>query len=193
MITQPAPAAEVDATDDATLIKASRREPDRFAEIFERHAEEIYRYIARRLGPDSGNDLMSETFLRAFRQREKYDSRFTDARPWLYGIATNLIRRHRRSEVRFYRAIARTGIDPAAEPVLEAVDDRLSAESLRRPLAAALARLNAGERDVLVLLSAGLAYKEVAQALDVTVGTVSSRMNRARKKMSTALKGDSDG
>jgi RNA polymerase sigma factor (sigma-70 family) len=177
-----------DTIDDAALIEASCQEPERFAELYDRHAKEIHRYIARRLGPDVGDDLMAETFLRAFRQRDRYDSRFSDARPWLYGIATNLISRHRRSEVRFFKAIAKTGVDPAVESALETVADRLSAQAMRRQLAAALARLNVGERDVLVLLAVGLSYKEVALALNVTTGTVSSRMNRARKKMRTALK-----
>jgi RNA polymerase sigma factor (sigma-70 family) len=182
-----------DTADDAALIAASRAEPERFAEIYDRHAEEIHRYIARRLGPHVGDDLMAETFLRAFRQRDRYDSAFSDARPWLYGIATNLISRHRRSEVRFFKAIARTGVDPAAESAVEIVADRVSAQAMRRQLAAALARLNVGERDVLVLLASGLSYKEVAQALNATVGTVSSRMNRARKKMRTSLKESRDG
>ncbi|MFI7708855.1 RNA polymerase sigma factor [Nonomuraea sp. NPDC049480] len=147
----------------------------------------MHRYIARRLGPDVGDDLMAETFLRAFRQRERYDPTFSDARPWLYGIATNLISRHRRSEVRFFKAIARTGVDPAAE-TLDAVTDRLSAQGMRKQLAAALAHLNAGERDVLLLLAAGLSYKETARALDVSIGTVSSRMNRGRTKMRATLK-----
>ena len=174
--------------DDAALIKASRGEPERFAELYDRHAAAIQRYIARRLGPDVGDDLMAETFLQAFRRRDRYDPAFPDARPWLYGIATNLITRHRRSEVRFYKAIARTGVDPARETPIEAVTDRLSAQGMRKQLAAALARLNGGERDVMLLLATGLSYKEVAHALGVTVGTVSSRMNRARTKMRAILK-----
>ncbi|REE95632.1 RNA polymerase sigma factor [Thermomonospora umbrina] len=186
MIVHPVAAAD-GAVDDAALIAASRDDPERFAELYERHAAQIQRYIARRLGSDVGDDLMAETFLRAFRQRDRYDSAYPDARPWLYGIATNLISRHRRSEVRFFKAMARTGVDPAAESALEAIADRLAAESMRRRLAAGLTRLNRGERDVLVLLAVGLSYKEVARALNVTVGTVSSRMNRARTKMRTAL------
>ncbi|MBC6466282.1 RNA polymerase sigma factor [Actinomadura alba] len=192
MIVHPVTTTDAPA-DDAALIEASRHEPERFEEIYDRHAGEIQRYIARRLGPDVGDDLMAETFLRAFRQRDRYDSTFADARPWLYGIATNLIRHHRRSEIRFFKAIARTGVDPAAESSLEIVADRLSAQAMRKQLAAALARLNVGERDVLVLLASGLSYKDVARALNVTVGTVSSRMNRARKKMRSALEESNDG
>ncbi len=163
----------------------------RFTGVYERYAAEIHRYIAGRLGPDAADDLMAETFLQAFRGRDRYDPARAGVRPWLYGIATNLIGRQRRAEVRFYKAIARTGVDPAVESPMESVTDRLSAEGMRRDLAAALSRLNAGERDVLVLVAAGgLGYEEVAQALGVAVGTVSSRMNRARKKMRAMLEAD---
>ncbi len=91
--------------------------------LFDRHAPEISRYIARRLGPDAADDLVAETFLVAFRKRGHYDMACPDARPWLYGIATRLIGRHRRDEVRFFRAIARTGVDPVADPAAEPVAD----------------------------------------------------------------------
>ena len=87
----------------------------------------IGRYIARRLGPDAADDLVAEAFLVAFRRRGRYDLARGDARPWLYGIATRLIGRHRREEVRFFRAIARTGVDPAAEPLDDQVTDRIAA------------------------------------------------------------------
>ena len=179
--------------DDAEVVSASRADPERFSEVYHRYAAEIHRYIAGRLGPDASDDLMAETFLQAFRQRDRYDPDRAGVRPWLYGIATNLISRRRRDETRFYRAIVRTGVDPAVESPIDAVTDRLSAEGMRRDLAAGLARLNAGERDVLIMIAAeGLAYEEVAEALEVAVGTVSSRMNRARKKMRTMLEA-SDG
>src|SRR5512146_993047 len=101
--------------DDAALIAQSLRAPERFGVLFDRHAPAIYRYAVRRRGPDAADDLVAETFLAAFRQRGRYVHAHADARPWLYGIATRLIGRHRRDEVRFFRAIARTGVDPAAE------------------------------------------------------------------------------
>ena len=133
----------------------------------------IGRYIARRLGPDAADDLVAETFLVAFRRRGHYDLAHGDARPWLYGIATRLIGRHRRAEVRFFRAIARTGVDPAAEPIADQVTDRIAAQAARRDLAAALARLSQDQRDVLLLVaSGGLGYEETALALEVPAGTV---------------------
>jgi RNA polymerase sigma factor (sigma-70 family) len=91
--------------------------------------------------------------------------------------------------VRFLRAIARTGIDPAAEPVDQRATDRVAAEATRRGLAAALADLPAGDRDVLLLTASGFGYAQTAQALSIPIGTVSSRLARARRKVREALGG----
>jgi RNA polymerase sigma-70 factor (ECF subfamily) len=173
---------------DAELIERSRTEAEEFARLYDRHALAIHRYVARRLGTDLADDLMAETFLRAFRQRHRYDPVHRDARPWLYGIATNLVSRHRRSELRFWRAIARTGVDPVVESPADRVVDRVTAS--HTGLAAALAGLNGGQRDVLLLTAAGgLSPAEIATALGVAPGTVHSRLSRARKKMRDALGG----
>ncbi len=189
MARQAAPHAEGDAGDDAALIARSLRAPECFGALFDRHAPAISRYIARRLGPDAADDLVAETFLAAFRRRGRYDPAHADAWPWLYGIATRLIARHRREEVRFLRAIARTGVDPAAEPVADQVTDRVAAQAARRELAAALAGLSQAQRDVLLLVASGLGYQEAALALGVPAGTVSSRLARARRKVRQALGG----
>jgi RNA polymerase sigma factor (sigma-70 family) len=179
-------------TDDATLIQLSRHEPELFTELFRRHAPHIQRYVTRRLGPDPAEDIVAETFLLAFRQRDRYDVARLDARPWLYGIATNLIGRYRRSEIRLYRALARTGADPVTESFTDRADDRVSASAARGQLATALAALPAAHRDTLLLVAwADLSYEEVARALGVPAGTVRSRISRARTKLRKAL-GDAD-
>lgn len=175
---------------DAALIDRSRQDPEVFAEIYDRHAPALHRYVARRLGSDQADDLVAETFLIAFRKRDSYGGVRSDARPWLYGIATNLIRRHHRAELRFWRAIARTGVDPAVESPAERVTEQVSAQTARRDLAAALSRLSRGQRDVLLLTAAGqLSPADIAVALGVAGGTVHSRLNRARRKMREALGG----
>ena len=181
--------AEPDAdADDATVIQLSRHEPEHFTVLFRRHAPHIQRYVVRRLGPDAADDIVAETFLLAFRQRNTYDPARADARPWLYGIATNLIGRHRRAEVRLYRALARTGADPVTEPFTDRVDDRVSASTASRRLAVGLARLSEELRDTLLLVTWGdLSYEEAATALGVPVGTVRSRMSRARSKLRRTL------
>jgi RNA polymerase sigma factor (sigma-70 family) len=132
---------------------------------------------------------VAETFLAAFRQRGRYDAAHADARPWLYEIANRLISRYRRDEVRFFRAIARTGVDPAAELIADQVTSRVAAQAAGRELAAAIAALPPGYRDVLLLVASGLGYQETAAALGEPVGTVSSRLLRARRRV-RALIGD---
>jgi RNA polymerase sigma factor (sigma-70 family) len=179
--------------DDAGLIAGSCRVPELFGAVFDRHATAIHGYIARRLGRDAADDLLAETFLVAFRQRASYDPDQPSARPWLYGIATRLISRRRREEVRFFRVIARSGIDPAADPVAEPVADagvrRADAQTLHRRLAGALAVLSTAERDALLLVADGLSYQEAALALGVPPGTFSSRLARARRTVRKELGG----
>ena len=174
--------------DDAAVIQLSRHEPEYFTELFRRHAPYIQRYVVRRLGQDAADDIVAETFLLAFRQRDSYDQTRSDARPWLYGIATNLIGHHRRAEIRLYRALARTGADPVTESFTDRIDDRVSASTASRRLAAALARLSAELRDTLLLVAWGdLSYEETAAALGVPVGTVRSRISRARSALRRSL------
>ncbi|GGY90569.1 sigma-70 family RNA polymerase sigma factor [Streptomyces nitrosporeus] len=172
---------------DAALVAASLGEPERFAELFDRYAPAIHRYVARRLGRDAADDVTAETFLTAFRIRAGYDSGRAGVRPWLYGIAAKLISRHRREEVRALKLLARTGHDPVAASWTDSADDRVAAQAASRPLARALAALSEGDRDVLLLFAwADFTYQEIAEALGIPVGTVRSRLNRARRKLRTA-------
>ena len=177
-------------TDDATLIQLSQHDPEQFTVLFYRHAPYIQRYVTRRLGQDAADDIVAETFLLAFRQRDSYHGDRADARPWLYGIATNLIGRQRRAEIRQYRALSRTGADPVLEPFTDRVDDQISAQADSRRLAAVLARLPTDLRDTLLLVAWGdLSYEQAAAALGVPVGTVRSRVSRARAKLRRAIDG----
>jgi DNA-directed RNA polymerase specialized sigma24 family protein len=131
--------------DDATVIVRSLDDPEQFAVVFRRHAPDIHRYVVRRLGPGPADDVVAETFLTAFRLRSRYSHDRMDARPWLYGIATNLIGRHRRAEVRQYRALARTGLDPVTESFADRADARVSAGKLRQALGDASVPTQAGQ------------------------------------------------
>ena len=176
--------------DDAALIERSWQEPEAFAALYDRHAAPIHRFAGRRLGDQMADDVVAETFLAAFRRRKRYDLCRADARPWLYGIAANVIGKHRRAEVRMLRAFARTGADPVADGHADRVDSRVCAAAVQRELAAALAGLSAGDRDVLLLIAwADLSYEETAAALGIPVGTVRSRLHRARRKVREALGG----
>ncbi|SEH02712.1 RNA polymerase sigma-70 factor, ECF subfamily [Nonomuraea solani] len=178
---------------DTDLIRRSVREPEAFATVFDRHAPALHRYAARRLGPDAADDVVSETFLAAFEHRHRYEHDQISARPWLYGIASNVIGKRRRREVARYRAYVRGGVDPA-EITGGPVEDGVGTLAVNRPLVAALAGLRKGDRDALLLVAwAELTYEEVAGALGVPVGTVRSRLNRARKKVRQALEGADHG
>ncbi|WP_250038128.1 CU044_5270 family protein [Paractinoplanes maris] len=182
------PTATRPALTDGDLMRLSTTDPEAFGAVFDRHAAAIHRYLSRRAGTTPADDLTAETFLTAFTSRATYDLSRPDALPWLYGIAANLLRGHQRSEIRQYRALARTGVDPALAGPEDSVPAQVTAAEHVRALAGALARLTAGEREVLTLVSqAQLSYPEVAEALDIPIGTVRSRLHSARKRIRSAL------
>jgi RNA polymerase sigma factor (sigma-70 family) len=176
---------------DNAVVGRALREPEAFTELFDRYADDVHRYAARRLGRDAADDLMAETFTVAFAQRDRFDLSRPHARPWLLGIATNLIRGHRRAELRRWRAMARAVPAVGEEPDVDRIAARVTVQAARRELAAALARLSAGQRDVLLLHAwAELDYEQVAEALGVPIGTVRSRLHRARAVLRGALAAD---
>ncbi|WP_067804816.1 RNA polymerase sigma factor [Actinomadura formosensis] len=177
-------------TDHSAVLRTSLQDPERFGDIFDAYFAEIHGYAAKRLGPDAASDIAAQTFLEAFRRRDRYDASRAGVRTWLYGIATNVIGRHRRSEVRGLRARARLGPVQDEGGHADRVDARVSAQGLRGRLAGALAELSDGERDVLLLVAlADLGHEEVAAALGIPYGTVGSRLSRARRKVREALGG----
>jgi DNA-directed RNA polymerase specialized sigma24 family protein len=124
---------------DASVIEHSWTEPEQFATIFERYFGQIHGYLARRVGRRPADDLAAEVFLVAFAQRHRYDLDRECARPWLYGIATNLVGTHQRQERRFYRALARAYAGSVSPSEEDGVADRVSASAARPSLVAALA------------------------------------------------------
>ncbi len=173
---------------DAEVIAGSLGEPARFGEIFDRHAETLFGYLARRIGPDDASDLLADVFLAAFEARFRYRSDLSTALPWLYGIASNLLRKHfrrRASELRMLdRLIAQTEPDERADAVADVIDAQLQV----RAMAKLLDELPPGERDVLLLYAwEALTYEGIASALDIPVGTVRSRLNRARRRLRAGI------
>jgi RNA polymerase sigma factor (sigma-70 family) len=178
------------AAGDAAVIEGSWREPEQFAVLFDRHAPHIYRYLARRAGRQAADDLVAETFLAAFAKRSRYDLGHADARPWLYGIATNLLSQHHRQEARRYRITQAASVELELPGHADRVAADVTAQAVRWLLDEALAALPAGDRDVLLLIAwEQLTYQEVARALVIPVGTVRSRLHRARTKLRQALAG----
>jgi RNA polymerase sigma factor (sigma-70 family) len=168
---------------DRDIISRSITEPALFAQIFERHAAAIGGYTRRRIGLDAVDDVLSETFLVAFRKRASFNREADSARPWLLGIATRVMHRHRQAEERAWRA-------SAAEPVRstasheDRTDARLDASAAVRDLGPRIAALSQRERDVLLLYAwSDLSYEQIADALKIPIGTVRSRLSRVRKKL----------
>jgi RNA polymerase sigma-70 factor (ECF subfamily) len=162
-----------------TSIADSVRRPELFAAVFDRQFLTVHRYIARRVGRELADDLASQCFTVAFERRASFDPGRGNERAWLLGIATNLLRDHWRAEQRLLETVA-----------------RLSLERLNLPpepdseLARALAQLEPDQRDVLFLHAwADLTYEEIARALGIPLGTVRSRLARARSRLRAELAG----
>lgn len=174
---------------DGEIIAASQTAPEHFGQLYDRHARTVHRYAARRAGTQAADDVMAETFLVAFERRASFDAAFPDARPWLLGIATTLLRKHARLEAQAWRALVAADAASilADDPVSER-GDRLDAAAAIRRLAGAIRHLAARDRDTLLLYAWGdLDYEGVAAALGVPIGTVRSRLNRARTKLRAAF------
>lgn len=165
---------------DSEVVARSLDEPTTFALIFDRHFDVVHTYLHRRAGRDLADDLAAETFALAFECRA--GCRATGSvLPWLYGIATNVLRRRWRAERRQLQAYARSGQDRWA-----AYEDdgagRADASRVDARLAGALAAMRPQERDALLLFAlAELSYEEIASALEVPVGTVRTWLHRARE------------
>ena len=173
---------------DSDIIRRSRDSPAIFGELYDRHAAVIYRYAARRAGDSAADDVTSETFLVAWEQLEAYDLDRDDARPWLFGIATNLLRRHHRAEAKVLKAAAKAASREAVGDDSDRVSARVDASVATGRIARTLKSMAATDRETLLLYAwADLTYEGIAAAMDVPVGTVRSRLNRARKTLRSQL------
>lgn len=166
---------------DAELLEGSVSDPSLFAVVYERHGVPVRRYVARRVGVADGDDLAAEVFARAFRARGKFRPEYSSALPWLMGVANNVIADHRRVERRRLATLEQLASDASQQ--VESRDADLTLETVR-----ALRGLPASHRDALLLLVWGeLSRYEVAAALGVPIGTVNSRIARARKRLASDL------
>jgi RNA polymerase sigma-70 factor (ECF subfamily) len=174
---------------DAQHIEASLEDPDAFTTLFSRHAGSIHRYILKRVGRPDAEDLVGETFVTAFRSRRSYDLSRSDARPWLFGIATNLVRHHWRSEGRrlIREGAATSGVAMCRDHSEELVSN-LFFKDQAELIAHALDQVDDAYLDVLLLVAGpGCSYEEVSIALGIPVGTVRSRLSRARRQLRELL------
>jgi RNA polymerase sigma factor (sigma-70 family) len=174
---------------DAELIIRSCREPASFEPIFERHFTAVYRYLRRRVGDASAEELAAETFLQAFTGRERYRPHSSrSALPWLFGIATNLMLERARSRERQDRAYARAAIAEVPSDDAERAGERLIAGEDARQIAGAVSALPEAQREVLLLHAwADLTSEEIGEALAIPAATARSRLSRARAAIAASL------
>jgi RNA polymerase sigma factor (sigma-70 family) len=172
---------------DAEVIGRSLGEPEAFGLIYDRHAATLLRFLGRRAGAKVAEGLVGELFRVAFERRKTFDGSRASALPWLYGIGSNLLLKHRRGEARRLRANARMAASS------KTTDARASAAALDARLlfprvADAIAALPDDERAALMLFAwEELPYQSVAEALELPIGTVRSRLNRARARLRELL------
>jgi RNA polymerase sigma-70 factor (ECF subfamily) len=167
------------------------RKDDReaFAFLFDRYADSVYNYCFRRSADwAAAEDIVSSVFVEAWRRRADLEITSESGRllPWLLGVATNLLRSRNRSASRLARALLRKRHRTHSyEP--DFADDavaRMADEQQMRAVLASVRSLPQAELDALALYAlAGLSYEEVAAALGVPVGTVRSRLSRARARL----------
>jgi RNA polymerase sigma-70 factor (ECF subfamily) len=168
-----------------------RLDPAPIEPLYRAHFDAIYRYASCRVGRDAALDVAAETFAQALRSLGRLDPD-RDARAWLFGIAANVLRHHRRSEARRLRAYK--AIETKGGADTSALSQGGGEAQQRERLVDALSALEAGDREALLLLAwADLSYDEIAEALGVPVGTVRSRIHRARRLLRSALTHDEEG
>lgn len=171
---------------EATLVDELRHgSRAALAELFDRYADTVYTYCFRRTASwTTAEDATSTVFLEAWRGRASMRVVDGSALPWLYGIANNVCRNSARSRRRMAQALTRVPHEGTAPDHAEQVAARLDSERRMRAVLDSVRRLPRHEQEVLALIAwSGLTYEQAATALDVPVGTVRSRLARARRRL----------
>jgi RNA polymerase sigma factor (sigma-70 family) len=162
-----------------------RMRGETFERLFEEHAQGLFAFLAYRTGNRAlAEDLLSETFERVLRSRQRFDPRRGSERRWLYTIALNLLRDHARRQTHEERVLRHVGAGAAYDEP----DAGLSAVEHRDELGRALATLNEEEREALALrFGADLKLRDVARVLGEGESAVEGRIYRALRKLRDEL------
>ncbi|MBW8750947.1 MAG: RNA polymerase sigma factor [Propionibacteriales bacterium] len=175
---------------DGEVIARSLRSSELFAVVFDRHQAAIHAYAARRAGVDAADDVLADVFLAAFAHRKRYDPAVTSALPWLYGIAGNIVKRRWRTlaavdRVHQSAAAHAPGSHASHE---DGIADGLAVAERWGAVRALLDELADGDREAILLFAwEELTYPEIAVAMGIPVGTVRSRIHRARNRLRASL------
>jgi RNA polymerase sigma factor (sigma-70 family) len=171
---------------DSELWAAARDgDAESFGALYERHARTIYNYLFRRLADWSeAEELTSVVFLEAYRRRDEVSVAEGKVLAWLYGVATNVLRNRRRALRRHRQALSQLPPSPPSPDIAGDAVARVAAAEEMRALLRRIESLPRAQQDVVVLcLWSELSYEEAAVALGVPVGTVRSRLARARQAL----------
>jgi RNA polymerase sigma-70 factor, ECF subfamily len=191
MILQAPHEAAPTTASDRVLIDQARHDPAAFARIYRMYYERIGSYLLRRIGDrHEAEDAVGEVFLAAYAGLEQFEHRDKPLVCWLYGIATRVVHRRRRSRhLRLESLVGRESAAGDSDQLVETVVDRENAERARR----ALERLPKKFRDVIALhYLEGLSVDEIAAALDIASGTAKSRLARGRDRLRSILEDPAD-
>jgi RNA polymerase sigma factor (sigma-70 family) len=173
------------SSDIELLARAERGEADAFGVLFERHGPAVLQFCFRRTADAAlAEDLTSIVFLEAWRKRGRLQLFQESARPWLLGVALNVVRSQYRTQRRHSDALARLRAPAPAEPESDRAIARIDAEREMRVVLDTVSKLNRREREVLELcVWAELSPEEAASSLGISVGAVRSRLSRARRRL----------
>ena len=182
------PYPSTDSLSDADAISRSVDHPELFGVLFDRHAVAVRSYLQGRVGVADADGVLVDAFAAAFVARASYDDRHGNALPWLIGIARNTARNELRSGRRQSRLRARLGATERTEQPAVDASNRLDAERVGGRVRRGVTALPVDQQEVLLLFAlAGLTYAEIADELEVPVGTVRSRLARARQQLQRTL------
>ena len=183
--------------DDVGLIVRSRHEPELFGVLFERHAEAMLGFFARRtLDAEAAAELVAETFAEAFSARQGFRDQGVDGVGWLYGIGRHLLSRYFRSGAVDARARSRLGMPERSvtEGDYERIEELIDFEPLGGEIRAALSALSEDQREAVTLrVIDGHSYRQVAEELGCTEPTARARVSRGLKQIATRIETDEAG
>jgi RNA polymerase sigma-70 factor (ECF subfamily) len=181
----------VDVRTDTELIIASREDPQAFRELYDRWAERLLGYFARRVhSAEVAADLLAETFAVAFEARGRFRDVGKPGGAWLFGIARKELAHYfRRSSVEL-RAVRRLGVEvpPLDEESARAIEALVTADEYRATLSEALGRMSSGERDAVELRVIGeLDYADIAARLSCSEAAARTRVHRGLARLSEEM------
>jgi len=176
---------------DGELLVLSREDPDAFAEIYGRHAEDVLRYFARHtIDPNAAAELTAETFAEAFASRHRYRERGSPGAAWVFGIARYQLSHYFRKGAVEASARERLGMHPVEVSAAdyERIEELIDFERVGRAIAKAMSTLSEEQREVLTLrVLEGRSYQEVAQLLSCSEQTARARVSRGLRRLGRLL------